>query len=412
MLYVDDIQHTHPEFLQKFISLCDAQRKIEGVWKGQTKTYDMRGRKFAVVMAGNPYTESGEQFQIPDMLANRADVYNLGDVLSGRGDQFALSYIENSLTSNPVLQPLAGRSMDDVYMLVRKAQGEEIAASDLKYGYSAVEVQEIVSVLQKLFAVQDVLLKVNQQYIQSAAQADEYRTEPRFQLQGSYRNMNKMAEKVVSAMNEEELERLIDDHYRGESQTLTTGAETNLLKLAEMRGTMTPEQEARWKQVKSEYGRRKMMGGDEDDPIVRVTGTLAGLAQKLDAIRESVASAATSSAKQRAEEHSAQTKRLAAEAEERTAMASLSTKQQEEIAALLSKLDAAIAKLSAPKLDVQVRAELGDETEQILGQQVALFERVLRPLVEASSNHLEDGRALSMQLVNVLEEFRKQLGGS
>ena len=35
MIYVDDIQHCNPEFLQKFISLCDAQRKIEGVYKGK-----------------------------------------------------------------------------------------------------------------------------------------------------------------------------------------------------------------------------------------------------------------------------------------------------------------------------------------------------------------------------------------
>ena len=85
MLYLDDIQHTSPELLQKFISLCDAQRKIEGVWRGKTRTYDLRGKKFCVVMAGNPYTESGETFRIPDMLANRADVYNLGDVLDRQG---------------------------------------------------------------------------------------------------------------------------------------------------------------------------------------------------------------------------------------------------------------------------------------------------------------------------------------
>ena len=85
MLYLDDIQHTSPELLQKFISLCDAQRKIEGVWQGRTRTYDLRGKKFCVVMAGNPYTESGEQFQIPDMLANRADIYNLGDILDRQG---------------------------------------------------------------------------------------------------------------------------------------------------------------------------------------------------------------------------------------------------------------------------------------------------------------------------------------
>ena len=34
MLYLDDIQHTSPELLQKFISLCDAQRRIEGVGTG------------------------------------------------------------------------------------------------------------------------------------------------------------------------------------------------------------------------------------------------------------------------------------------------------------------------------------------------------------------------------------------
>jgi len=64
MLYLDDIQHTGAEFLQKFISLCDSTRRIDGIWKGKTKTYDMRGRKFCVVMAGNPYTESGETFKI------------------------------------------------------------------------------------------------------------------------------------------------------------------------------------------------------------------------------------------------------------------------------------------------------------------------------------------------------------
>ena len=54
MLYLDDIQHTNPELLQKFISLCDGTRRVEGVWKGQTRTYDLKGRKFCIVMAGNP----------------------------------------------------------------------------------------------------------------------------------------------------------------------------------------------------------------------------------------------------------------------------------------------------------------------------------------------------------------------
>ena len=250
MLYLDDIQHTSSELLQKFISLCDGQRRVEGVWKGQSRTYDLRGKKFCVVMAGNPYTESGARFQIPDMLANRADTYNLGDILGGAEQLFAESYVENALTSNTALAPLATREPADVGKLVRMARGEEVALTDLAHGYSAAEVEEILGVLKRMMKVQDLLLDVNKEYIASASQDDAFRNEPPFKLQGSYRNMNKLAEKVVAAMNDAELERLIDDHYASESQTLTTGAEQNLLKLAELRGRMTDAQTARWKEIK------------------------------------------------------------------------------------------------------------------------------------------------------------------
>jgi len=292
MLYLDDIQHTSPELLQKFISLCDAQRRIEGVWSGRTRTYDLRGKRFCVIMAGNPYTESGEKFQIPDMLANRADTYNLGDILEGKEDAFALSYLENALTSNAVLSPIASRSLDDVHRFVRMARGEDVPTTELEGNYGAAEVQEATSVLQKLFRVQSVLSMVNAEYIRSASMEDAYRTEPPFKLQGSYRNMNKLAEKVVSAMNDEELEQLVDDHYQSESQTLTTGAEQNLLKLAEMRDRMTEAQQERWDEIKREFRRLKTMGGGEDDPVVRVTGTLSGLGAQLELIQGAIRDAA------------------------------------------------------------------------------------------------------------------------
>ncbi|RKG91969.1 DNA repair ATPase [Corallococcus terminator] len=292
MLYLDDIQHTDPELLQKFISLCDGQRRVEGVWNGQTRTYDLRGKKFCVVMAGNPYTETGERFRIPDMLANRADTYNLGDILDGKEELFALSYLENALTSNPVLAPLATRDPQDVHRLIRMAKGEEVPSGELKHGYAAAELQEIIAVLQRLFRVQQVLLKVNLQYIASAAQDERFRTEPPFKLQGSYRNMGKMAEKVVSAMTDDELERRIDDHYQGESQTLTTAAEQNLLKLAEMRGRLTPEKAKRWEEIKQGFARVKRMGGKEDDPVARVTGQLGAIEEQLGAVRDAVVQAA------------------------------------------------------------------------------------------------------------------------
>jgi MoxR-like ATPase len=288
LLYLDDIQHTNPELLQKFISLCDAQRRMEGVWDGRTRTYDLRGKRFAVCMAGNPYTEQGKRFRIPDMLANRADVWNLGDVLSGREDLFALSYIENSLTSNQVLAPLSTRERGDIELLVRLARGEEVRSEQLSHPYSAVELDQITSVLRKLLRVQEVVLANNQAYIASAAQAESSRVEPPFQLQGSYRNMNKLAERIVPVMNDAELETLIDDHYLGEAQTLTAGAEANLLKLAELRGRMTPSQAARWSEVKAAFLRDKALGGSEDDPMVRAVGALGLLADKVAAVETAI----------------------------------------------------------------------------------------------------------------------------
>ncbi|HVJ27779.1 MAG TPA: AAA family ATPase, partial [Vicinamibacterales bacterium] len=245
MLYLDDIQHTDPEFLQKFISLCDAQRKIEGVWKGQPKTYDLRGRKVAVVMAGNPYTESGGKFQIPDMLANRADTYNLGDILGGHEAAFKASYIENALTSNAALSRLASRSQKDVLTLIRIAETGSRDGADFEGNYTPAEIEEMLAVTKHLLAVRDTILRVNLQYIASAAQEDAYRTEPSFKLQGSYRNMNRIAEKVLPLMTPEEVRQIIVDHYRSESQNLTTAAEANLLKFYEMEKLLDEAQAAR-----------------------------------------------------------------------------------------------------------------------------------------------------------------------
>ncbi|GAA0309906.1 hypothetical protein GCM10009129_03880 [Psychrobacter aestuarii] len=289
MLYLDDIQHTHAEFLQKFISLGDGTRRIDGVWQGKTKTYDMRGKKFCVVMAGNPYTESGEAFKVPDMLANRADIYNLGDIMGGMEDIFALSYIENALTSNAVLAPLANRDLADVHRFIKMAKAIDASdgnsaalvqaqSSELSHPYSTSEINEILAILRHMFSVQQVVLDVNQAYIASAAQDDKYRVEPTFKLQGSYRNMNKMTEKLSAVMNTDDLNQLIDDHYLGESQLLTTGAESNLLKLGEMRGTLDNDEAARWAQIKADFLRNKAMGGDDGDTGARIIAQLADMA--------------------------------------------------------------------------------------------------------------------------------------
>ena len=303
MIYVDDIQHCNPEFLQKFISLCDAQRKIEGVFRGRARTYDLRGRKVAVVMAGNPYTESGQRFTIPDMLANRADTYNLGDVIGNSQNVFELSYLENALTSNEVLRPLAQRSQKDVHAIIDLASrsGGELS-QPLEGSYSAEQVNEFVAVMQKLMRVRDVVLAVNDQYIASAAQADEYRTEPPFKLQGSYRDMNKLAERLVPIMNDDELQLAIQSHYENQAQTLTSGAEANLLKLKEMLHRQTNEEAERWKNIKRTFARNLLLGqAGGDDRFAQVVAQLGALSDGMTAIGESVQSAASEFANQRVE---------------------------------------------------------------------------------------------------------------
>jgi hypothetical protein len=201
-------------------------------------------------MAGNPYTESGEQFKIPDMLANRADVYNLGDVIGGSEQLFRLSLIENCVAENRYLQRISNRSFDDLYKLISYVETNQELLPELEGNYNQQEIDDALAVLRNIIRIRDVVILVNEQYIASAAMKDAYRTEPAFKLQGSYRNMNKMAGKVVPLMNHEEVNTLILSHFEGESQTLTSDAEANLLRLKEIVGLLSTDEAKRWKQIK------------------------------------------------------------------------------------------------------------------------------------------------------------------
>jgi hypothetical protein len=383
MLYLDDIQHTHPEFLQKFISLCDGTRRIEGVWKGRTKTYDLRGRKFCIVMSGNPYTESGAAFKVPDMLANRADIYNLGDILGGMEEQFALSYIENSITSNAVLAPLATREQSDIYKLIDLAKGKNVATTDLSHSYSGAEINEITAILQQMFVIQEVLLKINQQYIASAAQNDTYRVEPPFKLQGSYRNMNKMTEKLSAVMNQQELMQMIQDHYLGEAQLLTTGTEDNLLKLAELRGNMTPEQQARWAQIKQDFLKHKVMGGDDADTGAKLVGQMVDLVRGVEGIK-----------------HAAERSSVAPVAE---------LQKQSDGSPLIQKIDErvqdVIKALGAIRPQVEVINQPVPGIDRILGTLADTIEHSLMPVVKSMDKKLD----IDLRTHHKLEEIFLQL---
>ncbi|MEM9713318.1 MAG: DNA repair ATPase [Actinomycetota bacterium] len=275
VLFVDDIQFTSPDLLSRFIPLADATRRIEGVVDGESHTFDLRGRRFAVVMAGNPYSTGGARFELPDMLVNRADVHNLGDVADEFAEEFGLSYVENSLTATPALAEHAARLLDDVEALVAMADGRRAPTTDgLAHRWAPPELDEAVRTLRHVRSAQAVLMDVNEAYVRSAAIADEDRTRPPFLLQGSYRNMARIAAQVVPAMTEDELDAVVEEHYASEAQTLTDRAEQNLLALGAMRGTLDDDERDRWDAIQARWSARN--AADPSVQLVEALDRIAG----------------------------------------------------------------------------------------------------------------------------------------
>ncbi|AZA81317.1 AAA family ATPase [Chryseobacterium lactis] len=286
MLYLDDIQHCNPEFLQKFISLADGQRKIEGIYNGESKTYDLRSKRFCLVMAGNPYTENGEKFKIPDMLANRSDTYNLGEISGSKTDLFDLSLIENALMSNEYLTRLTQPGMENLYELYDCVLTDN-PADNLKGNFSSGEISDFRAVLKNTVRVRNIVLKVNKEYIASAAMSDDYRNEPPFKLQGSYRNMNKLIAQIQPILKTDEVTQIVLNHYQNESQTLTTGAEANMLKLKELINTISKDETERWNEIKKTYVKNKTLKGlGENDRMAQIVALLAQFGEGLDGIKE------------------------------------------------------------------------------------------------------------------------------
>ncbi|QEF97692.1 ATPase involved in DNA repair [Stieleria maiorica] len=405
MLYLDDIQHTHPEFLQKFISLCDATRKIEGVSNGKTRTYDLRGRRVSVVMAGNPYTESGERFQIPDMLSNRADVYNLGEIIGDSADAFEMSYLENCLTSNTTLAPLSSASPDDARAIIRAAERDTMEGIELQGNFSPDQVRDMYEVMRKLLQVRDVVLRVNRAYIRSAAQADAYRTEPPFKLQGSYRNMNRMAEKVASVMNAKELQSLIVSSYEQDAQTLTTDNEANVLKFKELMGILTPEEKERWDSIKYSFVESiRMQGLDSEDQAGQLMRQLASMRDGLESIRQVISRAIAASGDGSEERMDARIDSLrhslTASADQLAATLKTTGEQ-------LQRISEHQANAQPPDQKVFVQHKVPRVLADLIKGQFHLMQEWLRPILSESIDNGRDLERLKEQLDAMRANYRE-----
>ncbi len=406
MIYLDDIQHCNPELLQKFIPLCDATRRIEGVWEGEPRTYDLRGRKVVVVMAGNPYTESGDRFQIPDMLSNRADVYNLGEIIGESREAFELSYLENCLTSSSYLQPLARASSQDQRAVIRAAEIGSTEGLELETNLSPDQIADCVAVIAKLLKVRDVVLRVNRTYIRSAAQVDAYRTEPSFKLQGSYRNMNRIAERVVPVMNDHELQSLILSNYEQDAQTLTRDGESNLLKFKELLGILTKEESERWDNIKYAFVESvRMQGIDGEDNASKVLRTLAGLRDGLESIRRTMAQAVAS-------DHTGQQVAALQEglSQLTAAMTSLGGQVSQSIASGSQRLESTAresAERELPEQKVLVQHSVPRVMTDLVRSQFQLLYDGLRPVLEASAINSTQLQNLRVSIDDCLRQYRE-----
>jgi hypothetical protein len=102
--------------------------------------------------------------------------------------------------------------------------------------------------------------------------------------------MNRIAEKVVPIMNDQELQSLIVSNYENDAQTLTSDTEANLLKFKELIGQLDEQELERWNDIKKTFQRNvKMRGVGADDRVGQVVVQLSSFSEGLDAIRDAMA---------------------------------------------------------------------------------------------------------------------------
>ena len=99
--------------------------------------------------------------------------------------------------------------------------------------------------------------------------------------------MNKLAEKILPIMNEAELKTMLMGHYESESQTLTSGAEANLLKFKELVGWLENGETERWDSIKTTFMKKQsLMGIDASDKFGQVIAQLGNLVDGIEGMRK------------------------------------------------------------------------------------------------------------------------------
>lgn len=284
------------------------------------------------------------------------------------------------------------------------AERDSLEGIELQSNVAMDQVREMFEVTRKLLRVRDVVLRVNRAYIRSAAQADAYRTEPPFKLQGSYRNMNRMAERVAAVMNDSELQSLIVSNYEQDAQTLTTDNEANVLKFKELMGILSPEDKERWEGIKYAFVESvRMSGMDSEDQAGQLMRQLASMRDGLESIRQ-VISRAIAVTDDSAEE------RMDARIDSiRQSLATTGGQLADKLQSTSERLEQISEQraLAPPEQKVLVQHKVPRVLADLVKGQFHLMQEWLRPLLEESLDNGRDLGELKSQLEAMLENYQR-----
>lgn len=166
-----------------------------------------------------------------------------------------------------------------------------------------------------------------------------------------------------------------------------------------MRGRLTEEESARWDAIKEEYRRQKAMGGADDDPVTRVTGTLSNLGKELRAAM--------------AESVQLLSKNAALSAKEAAPISDGQQVQNDLLRALTPRLDDlqhALRALHEPTV-IQLKADTSEQSGAkidanigaMLAEQLRIVEDSLVPLANKASQDLSDSKELHNHIIQLME---------
>ncbi len=101
--------------------------------------------------------------------------------------------------------------------------------------------------------------------------------------------MNKLISQIQPILKEEEVTQIVLNHYQNESQTLTTGAESNMLKLKELMNIISDDEKNRWEEIKKTFIKNKMIKGlGENDRMTQIVALLAQFSEGLSGIEDAL----------------------------------------------------------------------------------------------------------------------------